>query len=150
MLFFILGLIVWGFIVGGLLWLTRLHPGTHYVTGEFGPMAVLGIGGGLGFVPLNAVIMAAVPPADAGAAGGALQTMQQVGSTLGLTVLVTAYGSVLRGGDGSPAATVHAMTVAFTIAAGIAAVGVLVALTFRRPTPAVPSVDMPIATARVR
>jgi EmrB/QacA subfamily drug resistance transporter len=130
-------------LVGGLLWLTRLQPGTHYLPSVFGAMAVLGIGGGLGFVPLNPVIMAEVPPADAGAAGGALQTMQQLGGTLGLTVLVTVYGSVLRhdaatgatGTAAGTAATVHAMTTAFTVAAGIAACSVLVALTFRRPAP---------------
>jgi EmrB/QacA subfamily drug resistance transporter len=125
-------------MVGGLLWLTRLHPGTDYLTGVLGPMAVLGVGGGLGFVPLNAVIMAAIPASDAGAAGGALQTMQQVGSTLGLSVLVTVYGSALRGVGGhvGPAAVVHGMTTAFTVAAGIAAATVLVALTFRRLAPA--------------
>jgi EmrB/QacA subfamily drug resistance transporter len=124
--------------VAGLLWLTRLHPGTHYLTGILGPMAVLGIGIGLGFVPLNPVIMGAVPPADAGAAGGVLQTMQQLGGTLGLTVLVTVYGSVLRGGDGGPATIVHGMTTAFALAAAIAAVTVLVAFTFRKPVPAPP------------
>ena len=126
-------------MAGGLLWLTRLHPDTHYLPAVFGAMAVLGIGGGLGFVPLNPVIMAEVPPADAGAAGGALQTMQQLGGTLGLTVLVTVYGSVLRHGAGgattSAATTMHAMTTAFTVAAGIAAGSILVALTFRRPAP---------------
>ncbi|HWB38570.1 MAG TPA: MFS transporter, partial [Rugosimonospora sp.] len=86
------------FMVAGLLWLTRLHPGTHYLTGLLGPMLVLGVGGGLGFAPLNPVIMATVAPADAGAAGGTLQTMQQLGSTLGLAVLVTVFGAALRRG----------------------------------------------------
>jgi EmrB/QacA subfamily drug resistance transporter len=151
-------------MVAGLLWLTRLHPGTPYLTGVFGPMAVLGVGGGLGFVPLNAVIMAAVPAADAGAAGGALQTMQQLGSTLGLTVLVTVYGSALRGAGGAAgaggvggaaagaAATVHAMTTAFTVAAGIAAATIPVALTFRRlapaPVPRPPAPEPVVATSR--
>jgi EmrB/QacA subfamily drug resistance transporter len=121
-------------MVAGLLWLTRLHPGTHYLTGILGPMAVLGVGGGLGFAPLNPVVMAEVPPADAGAAGGALQTMQQLGSTLGLSVLVTVYGSVLRSATGA-AGTVHGMTTAFTVAAAIAAVTVPIALTFRRARP---------------
>jgi EmrB/QacA subfamily drug resistance transporter len=121
-------------MAAGLLWLTRLHPDTHYLTGILGPMLILGVGGGLGFAPLNAVIMAEVPPADAGAAGGALQTMQQIGSTLGLSVLVTVYGSMLRSQAGGPASTVHAMTTAFIVAAGIAAVTIPVGLTFRKPT----------------
>ena len=119
-------------MVAGLLWLTRLHPGTHYLTGILGPMAVLGVGGGLGFVPINPVVMADVPPADAGAAGGTLQTMQQLGGTVGLGVLVTVYGTVLRGSGTGPVGTVHGMTTAFMVAAAIAAATVPIALTFRR------------------
>jgi hypothetical protein len=142
--------------VAGLLWLTRLHPGTHYLSGVLGPMTVLGTGVGLGFVPLNPVIMSAVPASDAGAAGGALQTMQQLGGTLGLSVLVTVYGSALRGGDGGAAVTVHGMTTAFTVAAAIAGLTVLIALTFRplttaprAATPAEPAAPAAPATAPV-
>ncbi|MDT7649581.1 MAG: hypothetical protein QOI36_987, partial [Pseudonocardiales bacterium] len=51
-------------------------------------MLLMGIGGGLAVSPLSVVIMATVPPEDAGAAGGALQTMQQLGATHGLAILV--------------------------------------------------------------
>jgi MFS family permease len=113
----------------GLLWLRGVDPHSGYVTDILGPMLLMGLGGGLGFVPLNPVIMANVPPAEAGAAGGALQTMQQLGGTLGLAVLVTVFGAVVR--TGTPGGTVHAMAVAFTVGAGIAGVAALVALTFR-------------------
>ena len=120
-------------MVVGLAWLTQLTPSSGYVTGLLGPMILMGLGGGLAFVPLMPVIMATVPPQDAGAAGGALQTMQQTGSSLGLAVLVTVFGTSLRhAGSSSPQAVVHAMTNAFTVSAAIAAVMVLVALTFRR------------------
>jgi MFS family permease len=118
----------------GLLWLTRITPSTEYLTGVFGPMALLGVGGGLGFVPLTPVIMASVPPAQAGSAGGVLQTMQQLGSTVGLAVLVTVFGAAIRGTAHDPADVVHGMTVAFMVAAAIAGVTFLVALTFRRPS----------------
>jgi EmrB/QacA subfamily drug resistance transporter len=118
-------------MVAALLWLTRLGPQTGYFPAMFGPLALLGLGGGLGFVPLNPVIMASVPPADAGAAGGTLQTMQQVGGTLGLAVLVTVYGSAVRGHAAGPATSVHAMTTAFAVAASFAVASALVALTFR-------------------
>ena len=64
-------------------------------------MLLMGIGGGLAVSPLSVVIMATVPPEDAGAAGGALQTMQQLGATLGLAILVRVAGSTSRGVTGS-------------------------------------------------
>ncbi len=126
-------------MVCALLWLTRLHTDTGYLTGLLAPLALLGLGGGLAFTPVTPVIMASVPPADTGAAGGTLQTMQQVGSTLGIAVLTTVYGSVVRGGDGSPAASVHAMTVTFAVAAALAGVALLVGLTFRAVRAAAPA-----------
>ena len=116
---------------GGLWWLSMLTADSAYLPGILGPMLVLGIGGGLAFSPLNVVIMATVPPRDAGAAGGTLQTMQQIGSTLGLALLVTVAGSGARGASGTDA-LVAGVTSAFTAAAAIALLTVLVALTFRR------------------
>jgi EmrB/QacA subfamily drug resistance transporter len=135
-------------IVLGLLWLRGLTPHSGYVTDLLGPMIVLGIGGGLGFVPLNPIIMAGVAPADAGAAGGTLQTMQQIGSTLGLAILVTVFGAAARHGTPGNATTVHAMTVAFTVGAGFAAVAVLIALTYRRiPSQPAPAPQSPPAAS---
>jgi len=123
-------------MVAGLAWLTTLHSDSGYVDGLLGPMVLLGLGGGLGFVLLTPVIMATVPPRDAGAAGGALQTMQQTGATLGLAILVTVFGSATRGASGTPhEVVVQGMTTAFTVAALIASLTLLVALTFRRAHP---------------
>jgi MFS family permease len=123
-------------MVAGLAWLTTLHSDSGYVDGLLGPMVLLGLGGGLGFVLLTPVIMATVPPRDAGAAGGALQTMQQTGATLGLAILVTVFGSATRGASGTPReVVVQGMTTAFTVAALIASLTLLVALTFRRAHP---------------
>ncbi|MDQ7907700.1 MFS transporter [Phytohabitans sp. ZYX-F-186] len=119
-------------MVAGLAWLTRLHGDTGYAAGLLGPMLMLGLGGGLGFVLLTPVIMATVPPRDAGAAGGVLQTMQQTGGTLGLAILVTVFGTATRDASGPPTQTlVHGMTTAFTVAVLIASLTLLVALTFR-------------------
>ncbi|WP_459709592.1 MFS transporter [Actinophytocola sp. KF-1] len=115
----------------GLWWLTGLSAGSGYVPDVLGPMLLMGVGGGLAFAPLNVVIMSTVPPADAGAAGGALQTMQQIGSTLGLAVLVTVAGSASRGHAGTDA-LVTGMTAAFSVSALVALLTFAVALTFRR------------------
>ena len=126
-------------MIAGLVWLTRLDVHSGYFPAVFGPMVVLGLGGGLGFVPLNPVIMSTVAPKDAGAAGGVLQTMQQVGSSLGLAVLVTVFGTAARhsaatgpaGPGAAHQALVSGMTAAFTASAVIALGTFAIAATFR-------------------
>jgi predicted MFS family arabinose efflux permease len=122
-------------MVVGLGWLTQLHGDSGYATALLGPMLLMGLGGGLGFVPLTPVIMATVPPQDAGAAGGALQTMQQTGATLGLSILVNVFGTAMRSHHG-PDALVYGMTTAFGVSVVIASFTFLVALTFRTATAA--------------
>jgi EmrB/QacA subfamily drug resistance transporter len=122
-------------LIAGLAWLTRLTSDSGYWTALFGPMAIMGVGGGLGFVPLTPTIMGSVPPQDAGAAGGILQTMQQTGATLGLAVLVTVFGTAYRHAGGPAGGTVSlvtGMTTAFTVSAVIACGALLNALFFRR------------------
>lgn len=124
-------------MVAGIGSLTRLTVDTPYAPGLLVAMVLLGLGGGLGFVPLMPVVMSRVEPRDAGIAAGALQTMQQVGASLGLAVLVTVFGTASRHAAASgstPAQTlVSGMTAAFAVSAGIAAASAVVALTFRRP-----------------
>ncbi len=125
-------------LTGGLAWLTRLTPDSGYLDGVLGPMLLMGLGVGIGFVPLPPVIMATVPPADAGAAGGTMQTMQQTGASMGLAILVTVSGAAIRhaGHPLSPAvALVTGMTHAFIASTVFAVATLLVALTFR-PLPA--------------
>jgi EmrB/QacA subfamily drug resistance transporter len=121
---------------GGLVWLTRLSTATSYGTGVLGPLLVLGLGAGLSLTPLTVVIMGTVAPADTGAAGGVLQTMQNIGATVGLAVLVTVFGTAGRhaAAHGADAAhtLVSGMTPAFATAAVFAVAIFLVALTFRR------------------
>ncbi|WP_169734308.1 MFS transporter [Hamadaea tsunoensis] len=121
-------------MLSGLVWLTQLTPDSGYWSSLFGPMVLMGVGGGLSFVPLTPTIMGSVPPRDAGAAGGVLQTMQQTGATLGLAVLVTVFGTAYRhagGPGGGTAALVTGMTTAFTVAAVIAVGALLNAFFFR-------------------
>ncbi|MFD4528998.1 MFS transporter [Streptomyces sp. NPDC058470] len=85
-------------------WLWRIDPGDGYVTGLLGPLILMGIGVGMSFMPLNATILAHIEPRDAGAASGLLQTLQWLGGTLGLSVLVTVFGTATRHATGSPSA----------------------------------------------
>jgi EmrB/QacA subfamily drug resistance transporter len=126
-------------MISGLIWLTQISTSSGYFGAILGPMVLMGLGGGLSFVPLAPVIMAGVEPRDAGAAGGVLQTMQQTGSSLGLAVLVTVFGTAARhaaigapaGAAGAHHTLVAGMASAFTAATVIAAGTIVVALTFR-------------------
>ncbi len=120
-------------MTSGVVWLTFLTPDSGYFAHLLGPMLLMGVGVGLAFSPLSVIIMATVPTDDAGAAGGVLQTFQQVGATLGLAILITVFGAATRTPAGSPVeTTVGGMTAAFTAASVVTALTFLVALTFRR------------------
>lgn len=120
-------------MAAGLALLTQLSADSGYFPLLLVSMLLMGLGMGLAFSPLNVIIMATVPPRDAGAAGGVLQTMQQIGATLGLAILVTVFGTSTRHATGSPhEVLVTGMTHAFIASAVIAALTFVVALTFRR------------------
>lgn len=111
-------------------WLARLEPGDGYAAGLLGPLLLVGLGVGLSFMPLNATILAAVTPRDAGAASGLLQTLQWLGGTVGLAVLVTVYGTTTRHTTGSPGAVLtHGAAHAFAAGALITLAGLLLAAT---------------------
>jgi MFS family permease len=122
-------------MVAGVGWLALLTTESAYFPALLGPLVLMGLGGGLAFAPLNVIVMATVPAEDAGAAGGVLQTMQQVGSTLGLGILITVFGATTRtsaaAGTTGPQLVVDGMTSAFATSAVFAAGTFLVALTFR-------------------
>ncbi|MEV5836531.1 MFS transporter [Nocardia sp. NPDC052112] len=124
-------------MAAGLVLLTRLTVDTAYFPMLFIAMILMGSGIGLAFSPLNVLIMSSVAPTEAGAAGGALQTLQQTGSSLGLAILVTIFGTASRDAGGSAQhALVSGITAAFAGAVVIAALTFVVALTFRSPRPA--------------
>jgi hypothetical protein len=79
----------------GLLWLTQLSATSGYGA-LLGPLALFGTGNGLAFVPLTTAGLDGVEPADAGAASGLVNVMQQVGGSLGLAILVTVFGAASR------------------------------------------------------
>jgi EmrB/QacA subfamily drug resistance transporter len=108
----------------GFLFLARIGAGSGYAE-IVGSLIALGIGNGLAFVPLTAAGLSGVAPEDAGAGSGLINAAQQVGGSLGLAVLVTVFGSVVRAhtGDSTPAqAFVSGADRAFLLA------GILVAL----------------------
>jgi EmrB/QacA subfamily drug resistance transporter len=78
-------------------WISRATPASGYFPGVFFPLLMFGIGAGSCFLPLSVTILAGVPRADAGAASGMLQTLQQTGAALGVAALTSVAASHGRG-----------------------------------------------------
>jgi predicted MFS family arabinose efflux permease len=83
-------------VVLATLWLTQISISTPYAPAIVVPMILLGVGVGSSFLPLSIIVLSGVPGREAGAASGMLQTVQQVGGALGLSILVTAFGTATR------------------------------------------------------
>ncbi|MHA6763244.1 MFS transporter [Streptacidiphilus sp. PAMC 29251] len=91
------------FLVGGSLlvsaaiaWLTQISTDSGYLSGVLGPTLLFGLGMGSIFVPVMLTAVSGVAPQETGAASGLLNTTQQVGGSLGLSILVTVFGTASR------------------------------------------------------
>jgi EmrB/QacA subfamily drug resistance transporter len=132
----------------GLGWLTQVSTSAGYAEVILGPLFLVGAGAGFSFMPLNLTILAGLPPRDAGAASGLLQTMQQIGGALGLAILITVFGTTIRDTGHAPAALsatdqaqwlmVLGMQRAFLVGAAFSALALVVALVAVRTTPRPP------------
>ncbi|WP_327179791.1 MFS transporter [Streptomyces sp. NBC_01335] len=80
----------------GLGWLTLTDANSTYLGSLLGPVLVFGFGMGLQFVSLTLMAVSGVRPKEAGAASGILNATQQVGGSLGLSILVTVFGTASR------------------------------------------------------
>ncbi|HVI17452.1 MAG TPA: MFS transporter, partial [Gaiellales bacterium] len=125
-----------GMLLGAaaMLYLTQLDPGSSYAFGVLPALIVMGIGMGNIFPPAFQTATYGVDRADTGVASAMVNTMQQVGGSIGTALLSSIFASAVtsysQGRAPSPevlqAATVHGYTVAFWISAAIFAVGALV------------------------
>jgi predicted MFS family arabinose efflux permease len=125
----------------GMLWLTQLPADSAYLTHVVPAMLMISLGMGHVFVPLSSTALLGVPNHDAGAASALVNTMQQVGGSLGVAFLntiatsATASYAVAHGGV-SRAASVHGFTTAFSVSVGILALAaVVVSSLLRVPGP---------------
>jgi MFS family permease len=124
-------------LVVGLGWLTRVPVDASYAVDLFPAMLLLGIGAGLAFPALSTLAMSGATQSDAGLASGLLNTTLQVGGAVGLAVLATLSTEHTAGrlADGeSPASALTAgYQLAFTVAAVLLVVAIVVAATVLRP-----------------
>jgi len=127
-------------LAAGLALLTTVPPGADYATQVLPPMLLLGIGGGLAFPTVTTLAMSGATAEDSGLASGLVNTAQQVGGALGLSVLATlATGRtqhLLGAGEGHASALTAGYHLAFGVAALLALAGLALAVAARAPRPA--------------
>lgn len=110
-------LVVTGFAL--MIVVTPLTSPDHQAAWLFVPLAIAGVGGGATISPNITLTLASVPTRMGGAAGGALQTGQRIGSAIGAAVLTAAFRLTAPG---------HGTSAAVSAAFGVALVFTLVAL----------------------
>jgi EmrB/QacA subfamily drug resistance transporter len=140
----------------GIFWLSRIDTASTYASGVLFPLMIAGFGMGMVVALGTAVATVGVAPEDSGAASALVNTVQQVGGSIGTALLstlaVTAGASFVAGKAPTPTlaaeAAVHSYTVAFTWAAVVFLAGaVLCGLLLVRPATVVPEADLaPTAT----
>ncbi len=104
-------------------------------------LVLFGAGNGMSFITLTSAALAGVPRVDAGAASGLINVTQQLGSTLGVSILVTVFGAASRHADhlagaGAVVQAAHAFQYgadhAFAAAAGFLVIALALVATFVR------------------
>jgi len=108
-------------------WLSAAGTDGTYLGTVFGPMLIAGLATGLAFMPITATVLAGVEHEHAGSASGLLQTTQQLGSAVGVAVIVSVYAA-----GAEPGQFVPGLQPALLTSAGFAAVALLVAATVLR------------------
>jgi len=131
-------LIVTGMVLGGaaMFYLSHLTPASSYATGILPALPALGLGFGMIFAPAINTATAGVARQDSGVASALVNTMQQVGGSIGTaalsTVALTATATYLTTHHAGPAApviaSVHGYSVAFTVSAALFGLGALLAV----------------------
>jgi EmrB/QacA subfamily drug resistance transporter len=120
----------------GMYLFTRLTPGSSYASHVLPGLIVLGFGMGCIFAPAYSTATLGVEGSEAGVASAMVNTSQQVGGSVGTSLLSTIFASALTSyvvaHHGSPnlanAAAVHGYTVAFWWSVGIFILGFVLAL----------------------
>jgi len=117
---------------GGLVWFSQVSASGGYVSDVLFPSLLAAVGLGFAFVPMTVAAVSGVEPHEAGLASGLINTSQQVGGALGLAILATVANGrtadVTAAGEALPIALTEGFQRAFTVGAGFAVLGALLAL----------------------
>ena len=134
---------------GSLVWLTRIGVHSGYASAVLGPLMVAGLGFGFTIAPSMNTGTFGVAPQDAGVASATLNTGQQIGGSIGTSLLNTIFASAvahyltshlspatLVHGHPAPSLTgmslIHGYTTGFWVAAAIFGAGAVICGTLFR------------------
>jgi Na+/melibiose symporter-like transporter len=116
----------------GLVWFSQVDAGGSYVADILFPSLIAAIGLGLAFVSMTVAAVSGVEAHEAGLASGLINTSQQIGGALGLAILATVANGrtddALQAGNQMPSALTEGFQAAFTVGAGFAIVGAILAM----------------------
>jgi EmrB/QacA subfamily drug resistance transporter len=131
-------LVTAGMLLGaaGAAYLAQLTVTSSYLGGVLPALLIMGLGFGLIFASAVNSATAGVPRQDSGVASALVNTMQQVGGSIGISVLSTITASATTSyliahhtGPQAPAiAATHGYTLAFTISAALLGLGAILAI----------------------
>ena len=135
-------LLVLGMSLGAvaMVWFAQLTPTSSYLGHVLPGLLVMGVAMGNIFAPAFASATFGVDPRDSGVASAMVNTMQQIGGSIGTALLSSIFASAVSAyAEGRPPspqlmadAAVHGYTVAFWVAAGVFAFGAIVVGTLMR------------------
>ncbi len=124
-------------IAVGLVLLALQGVHAHYFPGLFFAFLVLGLGAGASFLPLLMIGMADAPPRDAGLASGIINVSVQLFGAIGLATLGTIATDHTKALSAAGQPLTSALTggyhLAYAVAAGFVALGILAAFLVLRP-----------------
>ncbi len=131
-------LITTGMLLGAaaMSYLAQLTVTSSYLGDILPALLVMGLGFGMIFAPAINTATAGVQRQDSGVASALVNTMQQVGGSIGTallsTIALTATATYLAAHDTGPLApaiaATHGYTTAFTVSAGVFGLGVILAI----------------------
>jgi len=113
-------------VIGALALFAIVDGDTGYFPVLMAGYVLLGLGGGMSFLPLLTISMSQVPLGDAGLASGFSNEVMTVGGAMGLAVISTSATSYSLGVPG--------FQLAFLLAAGSVAVGLAIVVAVLRPS----------------
>jgi EmrB/QacA subfamily drug resistance transporter len=119
---------------GGMAWLTGIGLHSSYATTLLPPLLVIGLGIGLALAPASNAATLGITQDDAGVASAMVNTMQQIGGSIGTALLNTlatsAAAAYIVGKRPTPVvlanASLHSYTTAFWWSAGIFTAGAVI------------------------
>ena len=136
---------------GAMAWLAQLGPHTGYASGVLGPLILVGIGLGTVIAPVINTGTFGVAPQDAGVASATVTVGQQLGASIGTSLLNTIFAAAVASYTAahlasarligrqalSGLALVHGYDVAFWWTVGIFGAGAVIAAALLRRGPLV-------------